>query len=97
MERVINKDCINMLIIPLSDDDALSLEEHLNVTIVQKRAKDEFVAVLADSNSPSIISYGLCEADRFDDYERAEVYEWITSNGRDWMRNNGFLIHHQGK
>lgn len=94
MEKNINKDCINMLIIPLSDDDASSLEEHLNATVVQKRAKNEFVAVIADSKSPSLISYGLCEADRFDDSERAEVNEWIISNGREWMRNNGFLIHH---
>lgn len=94
MDIVIDKDCINLMIIPLEDEDAISLEEHLHRTVVQKRAKDEFVVVLADSLYPSMISYGLCEADRYNKLARAEVKDWIVSNGREWMRNNDFPIHH---
>lgn len=93
MDTVIDKDCINLMIIPLDDDDATSLEEYLHKTVVQKRAKDEFVVVLADSLYPSMISYGVCEADRYDELPRAEVEEWIVSNGREWMRNNDFIIY----
>ena len=93
MDIVIDKDCINLMIIPLNDDDATSLEEHLHKTVVQKRAKDEFVVVLADSLYPSMISYGVCEADRYDELARAEVEEWIVSNGREWMRNNDFIVY----
>ena len=93
MNIVIDKDCINLMIIPLDDEDAISLEEHLHRTVVQKRAKDEFVVVLADSLYPSMISYGLCEADRYDELARLEVEEWIVSNGREWMRNNDFIIY----
>ena len=93
MDIVIDKDCINLMIIPLDDEDAISLEEHLHRTVVQKRAKNEFVVVLADSLYPSMISYGLCEADRYDELARLEVEEWIVSNGREWMRNNNFIIY----
>jgi hypothetical protein len=94
MDIEINDDCINMMIIPLDDEDAISLEEYLTKTVVHKRAKDEFVVVLADSIYPSLISYGLCEADRYNELVRAEVNEWIVSNGREWMRNNDFTICH---
>ena len=93
MDIVIDKDCINLMIIPLDDEDAISLEEHLHRTVVQKRAKNEFVVVLADSLYPSMISYGLCEADRYDELARLEIEEWIVSNGREWMRNNNFIIY----
>jgi len=93
MNIVIDKDCINLMIIPLDDEDAISLEEHLHRTVVQKRAKNEFVVVLADSLYPSMISYGLCVADRYDELARLEVEEWIVSNGREWMRNNDFIIY----
>jgi hypothetical protein len=60
---------------------------------VQKRAKDEFVVVLADSLCPSMISYGVCEADRYNELAKKEIEEWIVSNGRGWMRNNNFITY----
>ncbi len=93
MEKVIDYDNLIMLLIPLSDEHAYSLEEHLSNSVAKTRGKDEFVAVIADAISPSLIVYGLCEADRFCEATREEVKGWIVSNGREWMRNNDFPIY----
>ena len=95
MRKVIDKDCINMVIIPLTEDHAILLENHLHTHVVEVRAKNEFVWV---GDSPygygvSIITYGVNKIDRFNKKKRKEIEKQLVAHGRDWMREHGFMGH----
>lgn len=96
MKKIINEECINHLILPMTDEQALSLEGFLNEHVVEKRGKDEFVFVAGDDDlsCPTFLSYGLSEEDRYNLYERQAVEELIQIYGCQWMKNNGFLELH---
>jgi hypothetical protein len=96
MQKAIDAENINLLVIPLSVFDSESLENFLNEKIVDKRDKDEFVVVLGNDelDFPTLVSYGLTETDRYNDTIRSEVEELIQIWGAQWMKDNGFLMSH---
>lgn len=93
MKREINEDCINMLIIPLTEDQAISLENHLYSNVVEVRSKGEFVWVgpIPDIDGANIISYGVNKTDRFNKVKRDEIEAQLIAHGRQWMRKHGFM------
>ncbi len=96
MQKAIDAENINILIIPLSVFDSESLENFLNEKIVDKRDKDEFIVVLGNDelDFPTLVSYGLTETDRYNYTIRSEGEELIQSWGAQWMKDNGFLMSH---
>ena len=95
MKKVIDKDCINMLIIPLSENQAISLENHLHTKVVEARSKNEFVWVghIPDVNGASMISFGVNKVDKFNKKRRVEIEKQLIHHGREWMREHGFIRH----
>lgn len=93
MKKEINQDCINMLIISLTKDQAISLQNHLYINVAEARSKGEFVWVgqIPDIDGANIISYGVNKADRFNTVKRDEIEAQLIACGRQWMRKHGFM------
>jgi hypothetical protein len=96
MTKIIDEHCINHFLTPMTESQANSLERHLHTNIVETRRKGEFVFVAGDDDLfvPTFLSYGLCDEDKFNAYEREAVDELLMQYGGEWMKNNGFVEFH---
>jgi hypothetical protein len=103
MQKFVNETNINQIILPLSLEEAESLEAYLTETIALPRDKEEFVVVLGEDEMSEAIdghsmrgfswlSYGRYDKARFSDEEKIEIEELLLGYGRQWLRNNDFEI-----
>jgi hypothetical protein len=96
MEKIVDEKCINMFVIPLTEDQCMSLEDFLHENIVESRQRDEFVVVVGDEEMsfPTLVSYGLNEGEVEDKSTRQEVERLVKSLGAQWMKDNGLISLH---
>ena len=103
MKKFVNEMNANLMILPLTPNQAGSLEDYLTEVIALPRDKEEFVVVLGEDemseafdghplNGFSWISYGRYDKVRFSDKEKIEIKELLLGCGRQWLRNNDFEI-----
>jgi len=103
MKKFVNEMNVNLMILPLTPDQAVSLEDYLTEVIALPRDKEEFVVVLSEDemseavdgyslNGFSWLSYGRYDKARFSDKEKIEIRKLLFDYGRQWLRNNDFEI-----
>ena len=103
MKKFVDEMNVNLMILPLTLDQAGSLEDYLTEVISLPRDEEEFVVVLGvDEMSEGIdgypmrgfswLSYGRYNKAPFSDKEKIEIEELLLDSGRQWLRNNDFEI-----
>lgn len=103
MKKFVNNTNINQIILPLTSDEAESLEDFLTESVALPRGKEEFVVVLGEDDMSeaidsgpirglSLISYGRYNKACFSEKEKNEIQELLVGFGRQWLRNNDFEI-----
>jgi hypothetical protein len=94
---------LNLIVLPLTPDEAISLEGYLTETVVVSRGKDEFVVVLEDHalnefmdeslmTGFSWVSYGRYDKTCLANEEKIEIEKSLLSHGRQWLKDNDFEI-----
>jgi hypothetical protein len=103
MKKFVNEMNVNLMILPLTPDQAGSLEDYLTEVIALPRDNEEFVVVLGEDeiskavdghslNGFSWLSYGRYDKARFSDKEKIEIEELLFDYGRQWLKNNDVEI-----
>ncbi len=103
MKKFVNEMNVNLMILPLTSDQAGSLEDYLTEVIALLRDKEEFVVVFGEDemseafnghllNGFSWISYGRYDKVCFSDKEKIEIEELLSCYGKQWLRNNVFEV-----
>jgi len=100
VEKFVDDKNINKLIIPLSPEQACSLENYFTENIVLPRDKAEFVVVISEEDliggysisGTSWVSYGRFNKIQFSDMEKAEIEMLLIGYGRQWLKNNDIGI-----
>jgi len=103
MQKFISDTNFNLIIIPLTQDEAESREDYLTAAIALPRAKEEFVLVMSEDEMSeaidgyptsgfSFVSYGRYNKASLTDKEKVEIEELLLGYGRQWFRKNGIEI-----
>lgn len=94
MQKFFAKENINLVIVPITLDQAESLENYLTEAVVLPRNEGEFVAVVYDYHhcGLSLVSYGRYDKTSINDEEKNLILALLEGYGREWMKSNSFEI-----